>query len=177
MKPWKRGHWPVTSTAASVALCLLFVSPPSGAEQARASGNMQVSHYDTWRCGQSYALNSPPRAYARGDVDGDGVEDHFYASWGGVERYRVQEGTVPETLVRHSSVYRSSSSHAHACVDLQFADLDDDGDLDMVFASPQELVVLHQQNGRFRVARREALQMESTSQPRIAINGREVTVQ
>ena len=172
MRPSSASHWPF----AFALLCVVSFSSSSGAERARSPGHMQVSHYDTWRCGQSHAYNSPPRAYARGDVDGDGVEDHFYANWGGVERFRVQEGTVPETLIRHSSIYRSSASHAHACVDLRFGDLDDDGDLDMVFASPQEVVILHQQRGRFRVASREALQLESTHQPRIAISGPDVTV-
>lgn len=142
------------SRVAGLAVYLVAASPGAAtAERARPSGTTEYQGQN--QCGIVDVTRMPPFAHARGDVDGDGVVDHFIANWGGVERERVQRDSIPETLVRVGTVYTSTATPQYSCVDLRLVDLDGDGDLDMIFASPRELVVLENRGGRFTVIRRE----------------------
>jgi len=165
-------------TSAATVVSLLLTASVAGAEPRVPLPTTTTTRIDDWRCGESWGTYlTSPTTYVYGDVDGDGTVDHFYATPDGVDRYRVQEGTIPETLVRASTVYAARGIDHFVCVDLRFADVDDDGDLDMVFASPQELVVLEQRAGRFTVARREPLALDRTTRVRIAIRGSTITVE
>lgn len=147
------------------------------AERGSASPTPNIVYQADSHCGESWGYDNPPQSYARADVDGDGTQDHFYATSAGVERYRIQEGTVPETLIRSATIYDSQVGIYYACADLQLVDLDDDHDLDMVFASPRELVVLEQRRGNFVIVRRQVLALDVATRVQITIHGRDISVE
>lgn len=112
----------------------------------------------------------PPRTYLSFDVDGDGELEHFVATWGGVEQLRQQRGSVPPVFVHEATVYSGSSANQYSCADLVAHDVDHDGDLDLVFASHRELVVLENRAGRLVAGHRQPVDLPFDSDPRVEIS-------
>ena len=134
---------------AGALLTLLFVETASGEAERGAT-----QYYGRNQCGIVDVTKLPPRTYLTVDIDGDGQPEHFIANWGGVEQMRLQPGSTPPVYVLDHVVYRSTTTTQYACADLRAFDVDDDGDADLVFATPAELVVLENRGGRLVVGRR-----------------------
>ncbi len=159
--------------AALFGLALLLV--PRAAESQQRIPVPQ--YHDRTRCGYAAPYRLPPRVELQADLDGDGTPEHYIANAGGVELHVVQPGSVPPSLVLRSRVYTTGANPRYACVDLRASDLDGDGDLDLIYGSPAELVVLTNEGGRLRVTRREPQSFEATADVRIRIRGRQVSLQ
>ncbi len=180
----KGGKMKAKKRMTGVARCLItatifvFASLTAQAERSPAAITQYMHHS---RCGIVAPMKLPPLTYARGDIDADGTTDHFFANWGVIERHRIQNGArqpssdIPIT-VRESIVYSSTTNEQYTCVDLRLHDIDSDGDLDMVYASPRELVVLENRGGRFTLKRQEPQSFAREADVRIQIRGSNITV-
>ena len=130
-------------------------------------------YHDRARCGVVDATRLAPRVHLQVDLDGDGEREHYIANWGGVERHHVREGSHPPVLVRDATIFRTTAAPQFSCIDLVAVDADGDSDLDLVFGSPRELVVLENRNGRLSVTRREPQDHPSQADIRVRV-GRDI---
>jgi hypothetical protein len=156
------------STSTALFWCLVVVVGGAGLAWAQA-GAAGPQYFDRHRCGVVDAYRLAPRTLLLADFDGDGQRERYVANAGGVERHRVQPGSVPPTTVRESVVYRSSVTPQYSCVDLRAHDVDRDGDIDLIFGSPAELVVLENRQGRLRVQRRQPQQWSPEADVRLDV--------
>jgi hypothetical protein len=131
---------------------------------------------DRDRCGVVNVDLQPPRTYLSVDLDRDGELEHFVATWGGVEQLRQQRGSVPPVFVHEATVFTATGANQYSCADLVAHDADHDGDLDLVYASHRELVVLENRGGRLVAGRRQPVELPFDADPRVEISGEDLRV-
>lgn len=152
-----------------VLVVLLAVTIASLAWGERGRLGRVPTYHDRARCGVADPVVLPPLTHLQVDLDGDSTPEHYFANSGGVERHGYRRGSNPPTLVREAVIYSSNTTGRYACADLRPMDVDGDGDSDLIYGSHAELVVLTNEGGRFRVARREPQTLPITANVRIEL--------
>jgi hypothetical protein len=166
----------VSAPIIAAAIFVLATGVLSTGLVSAESAGIRIVREGEGRCGVVDPSARPPTTSVQVDLDGDGRAEHYIATWGGVEKHRLQEGTHPPTLVRESIVYTSSVNQQYSCVDLSVRDVDGDGALDLVFGGHRELVVLLNRGGRLVPSRREPQELPAESRLRLRISGNRLEV-
>lgn len=159
--------------AFAAAAIVIALAAPHAFGQAGPPG---PARFDRDRCGVVNPGLAPPRTYLSVDIDGDGSLEHYVATWGGVEQLRQQRGSVPPVFVHEATVLAGTSANQYSCADLVALDVDRDGDLDLVYASHRELVVIDNRGGRLVAGRRQRVDLPFDADPRVEMAGEELRV-
>jgi len=158
---------------------------PSYAEAKNKGG--QTEHFEQQRCGIHYFSKYPALTHAWGKVTGK--TRHYISHSGRIDEVTVKAGDCGDdsegekrecklfTLVKNIYTARSQKADKYMCSELKLKDIDGDGDLDIVYASPVESVVLENQKGNFSVATHTDLDFKRTAKMKIQfIEGKHLQV-
>lgn len=130
-----------------LTLCLLVVSR-IGATQTQ--GHPTVSYFGHQRCGVVDPTLLPPQTRISFDMDGDGRIEHLIANGAVIELHRIQPGSNPPVLIREAILYSSHHPTPYICVDLALHDYDEDGELELIYGTPDELMIFEIVGQRLR---------------------------
>ncbi|MFH1064349.1 MAG: hypothetical protein V1729_04675 [Candidatus Woesearchaeota archaeon] len=152
------------SLAKVVAIAALSIFSAGGARPAPKSTTV---YHNQDRCGRAITEYDHhvmfPLTYAKGDIDGDRKPEHLYANWHRVDQFK--EGDYGS--IYDKNIYDNGSAERSTCVDLRLKDLDDDGDLDLVYLTSREVVVFKNDHGKLEMENDISIYLDDTKPPRL----------